>query len=116
LNKIINFIFYVILNVILVLLINMLTIDSEANLNSRIGALLLSFFLPYFILYHTDHMTPTERLFKFGSGYVFNIILMYSIHGIVEGMVIGITSGLLFCLLFSLAMLFYGAVFLKKES
>ena len=70
-NLIINATFLLALNLILMMIIGYLTKDSEANINSRIGAFLLSFFIPFFIVYKTQRMSNIERMIKFGSGYIF---------------------------------------------
>ena len=53
------------LNLILMFIIGYLTLDSDANLNSRIGALLLSFFIPFFITYKTPRMSGIERMLTY---------------------------------------------------
>ncbi len=49
-KKIINGLFLVALNMVLMGIIGYLTLDSSANLNSKFGGLLLSIFLPFFIV------------------------------------------------------------------
>ena len=96
--------FLVILNIVLMTIVGYLTLDSEANFNSRIGGALLSFFIPIFIVYKTKNMSALERMLKFGSGYVVYIILLL----IMVGLPHAFTTWLLPCLILSLATLFYG--------
>ncbi len=58
------------------LIIGFLTLDSNANINSRIGALLLSFFIPFFIVLLTQQMNGLERMLKFGTGFLFYIVFL----------------------------------------
>ena len=112
---IINLVFYILLNLLLMFIIGYLTLFSEANLNSRIGALLLSFFIPFYIVYLTSLMNPTERVLKFGFGYFAYIIMLLSIQGLIPGFQSGIRTGLFLCLIISIGVLFYGNFFLKSE-
>jgi len=110
-NKIINFIFLVSVNIILMLIIGYLTLDSQANLNSRIGAFLLSFFIPVFIIYRTPSMTGIERLLKFGTGLIIYIIIALIFVNIGDT----IKTGLIPCLLFPWGVLYLGKDLLKLE-
>jgi transcriptional regulator with XRE-family HTH domain len=100
----INAIFLIVLNIILMSIIGYLTLDSEANINSRIGAFLLSFFIPFFIVFKTPRMNGIERMLKFGTGLIaYIIIALLSIKYQAT-----ITTGLIPCLLIALGVLFYG--------
>lgn len=112
---IINLFFIVLLNLILMFIIGYLTLDSEANFNSRIGAFLLSFFVPIFIVFSTPLMNKKERVLKFGLGYFSYILMLLSIQGIKQGFQIGIKTGLIFCLLIAIGVLYYGNILIKKE-
>ncbi len=101
---IISGLFLIILNFILMGIFGYLTFDSEANMNSRFGGLLLSFFIPIFIVSNTPKMAGAERLLKFGTGFIFYIILVLANHGFPVGFV----TGLFICLIISLSILFYG--------
>ena len=103
-NFITNYLFLIILNLILMLIFGFLTIDSEANYNSRFGALLLSYFIPLFIVKQTPKMSGIERMLKFGTGFIFYILLIQFMHGIA----VGLRTGLFICLTICLAFLFYG--------
>jgi transcriptional regulator with XRE-family HTH domain len=103
-NIFINSIFLIVLNIILMSIIGYLTLDSEANMNSRIGAFLLSFFIPFFIVYKTPHMNGIERMLKFGTGLIAYIII--ALLSIKFPATIG--TGLIPCLLIALGVLFYG--------
>jgi hypothetical protein len=97
------------------LVIGYLTLDSEANFNSRLGGLLLSFFIPIFIVTLTKKMNPSERVLKFGTGYIFYILFLLSVRGFKLGFQLGWKSGLFICLLISVGVLFYGNSFIFKE-
>jgi transcriptional regulator with XRE-family HTH domain len=108
---IINAAFLLALNIILMLIFGYLTLDSEANLNSRMGAFLLSFFIPIFIVFKTPQMNRIERMLKFGFGFISYIIITLFIQ-----YKVAIMSGLVPCLLFALAVLFYGNELLKPTT
>ena len=111
-----NICFYLLLNIILMFVIGFLTLDSEANLNSRIGAFLLSIFIPFYIVYITKSMNPIERVLKFGSGYFSYIIMLLFARGLILGFQIGfMRTGLFQCLIISIGVLFYGNYLLKEE-
>ena len=111
-----NICFYLLLNIILMFVIGFLTLDSEANLNSRIGAFLLSIFIPFYIVYITKSMNPIERVLKFGSGYFSYIIMLLFARGLILGIQIGfMRTGLFQCLIISIGVLFYGNYLLKEE-
>jgi uncharacterized membrane-anchored protein YitT (DUF2179 family) len=103
-TTIVKVISFIVVNITLMAIFNYLTIDSFANMNSRIGSIILSFFLPFFIVYVTRKMPALERLVKFGTGFVLDIILITIIAGFPEG----ITSGLIPCLTIALGVLYYG--------
>jgi transcriptional regulator with XRE-family HTH domain len=109
-SMIINGFFLFILNIILMCIIGFLALDSDANLNSKIGAYLLSFFIPYFITSKTQTMSGIERMLKFGSGFILYIIISIAIMGNPKS----IFTTLVPCLLLSLAVLYYGNVLIKK--
>lgn len=67
-TTIISVITFITLNLVIMSIFGFLTIDSWATINSRVGAFILSFFLPFFIVYKTKEMTDLERLLKFGTG------------------------------------------------
>ncbi|MFD0990976.1 helix-turn-helix domain-containing protein [Mariniflexile jejuense] len=112
-SLIVNGIFLVLLNLFLMLIIGFLTLDSNANINSRIGALLLSFFIPFFIVLLTQKMNAFERMLKFGTGFLVYIILLLVVQGFREGFGIGFRTGLFLCLIISVGVLYYGKVILK---
>ena len=103
-SVIVNGFFLVVLNLVLMSVIGYLTLDSEANFNSRIGASLLSFFIPVFIVLKTKNMSGLERLLKFGSGFIAYIILSLIMIGFPQGFL----SWLLPCLVIALGTLYYG--------
>lgn len=112
---IINSVFLVLLNLLLMSIIGFLTLDSNANINSRIGALLLSFFIPLFIVFLTQRMNPLERMLKFGTGFLIYIGLLIIVQGFKEGLGIGIRTGLYLCLILSVGVLYYGKTLLRLK-
>lgn len=100
----IDYFFLLIINFALMGIIGWMTLDSEANVNTRFAGLLLSFFIPIFIVFMTKSMNKNERLLKFGSGFFLYIISSVIIVGVPTAFV----TGLLVCLLISLLTLFYG--------
>lgn len=103
-ERLANWVFIVILNLLMMGVVGFLTLDSNANLNSRFGAALLSFLLPFIIVLFTESMSPIERLLKFGSG-----LLIYSLSiQIMHGFPLGLLSGLFPCILITLTILYFG--------
>jgi transcriptional regulator with XRE-family HTH domain len=101
--------FLIPLNIVLMSITGYLTLDSEANLNSRIGAFLLSFFIPFFIVIKTKKMSGIERMFKFGTGFIaYIIIALFSIRFQAT-----ILTGLIPCLIIALGVLYYGKELIK---
>lgn len=112
-NYVFNGLFLMLLNLFLMAIIGFLTLDSNANLNSRIGGLLLSFFIPFFIVLLTQRMNPIERVLKFGIGYLAYIIMLIAVQGLKGGFRVGLSTSLYFCLIISIGVLYYGKTFLK---
>jgi len=104
-----NLVFLIVFNITLMSVFGYLTLDSYAIINSRIGALLLSFFVPFFIVLKTINMRNTERLLKFGTGFIVYFILILFSIGIPRGFV----STLIPCIFLNLAVLFYGKELFK---
>lgn len=109
----VNGLFLILLNLLLILIIGFMTLDSNANLNSRIGAILLSFLIPFFIVLFTQKMNGLERMLKFGTGFIFYIVYLFSVQGVQEGLVVGLQTGLFLCLISSIGILYYGKAVLK---
>jgi transcriptional regulator with XRE-family HTH domain len=109
---IINYFFLALINLTLMVIIGWTTLDSEANVNSKFAGFLLSFFIPIFIVLMTNNMSKTERLLKFGSGFLLYIILSI----IIVGFPGAIISGLLPCLSICLLTLFYGDKILSYKN
>lgn len=107
-----QYFFLIIINLILMTIIGWMTLDSEANLNSRFAGFLLSFFIPIFIVFITPKTTKTERLLKFGTGFLSYIILSIATVGFPTAFV----TGLLPCLSISLVTLFYGEIIFNKKN
>jgi transcriptional regulator with XRE-family HTH domain len=109
---IINYFFLAIINFILIGIIGWTTLASDASINSKFAGFLLSFFIPFFIVFVTNKMSKTERLLKFGSGFLLYIILSI----IIVGFPIAFISGLLPCLCVCLLTLFYGDKILNHKN
>ncbi len=109
-TKITNGLFLLVLNLILMGIIGYLTLDISANLNSKFGGFLLSFFLPFFIVIFTKKMNGMERILKFGLGYISYFILVMIMHGFP----LGFGTGLFPCLLISLTVLYFGKGLIKN--
>ena len=103
-KMVIDGLFLVILNLALMGIFGYLTLDSEANLNSKFGGLLLSIFLPLVLVWKTQYMSGTERILKFGTGFIFYIVLVT----INLGFPTGFKTGLFVCLAIALAIFYYG--------
>ena len=112
-SLVVNEVFLILLNLLLMLILGFLTLDSNANINSRIGALLLSFFIPFFIVFLTQKMNALERMLKFGTGFLGYIILLLIVQGFPEGFSAGLRTGLFICLIISVGILYYGTIILK---
>lgn len=109
---IVNGFFLVVLNIVLMCIIGYLTLDSDANSNSRIGAYLLSFFIPVFIAFKTKTMSGLERMLKFGSGFIVYIVLAL----IMVPYQATLTTGLIPCLVIALGTLYYGKEILERPN
>lgn len=101
---IINWVFLLALNLLQMSIVGFMTLDSYANINSKIGGYLLSFFIPYFIATRTRWMSNTERLVKFGIGYFTYVILVLINIPFPQVFLTGIGP----CLMISMAVLYYG--------
>lgn len=106
-----NYFFLVIINLALMSIIGLMTLDSFATWTSRFAGLLLSFFIPIFIVFKTSTMSRNERVLKFGSGFLFHIIFSIIMVGFPKAFV----SGLLICLAICLLTLYYGDLVMKKD-
>lgn len=109
---IINYFFLALINLTFMVIIGWTTLASEANVNSKFAGFLLSFFIPIFIVLMTSNMSKTERLLKFGSGFLLYIILTIIFVGFPGAFV----SVLLPCLSICLLTLFYGDKILSYKN
>ncbi|MEZ4906889.1 MAG: helix-turn-helix transcriptional regulator [Saprospiraceae bacterium] len=103
-DRVFNYLFLIVINFIIIGIIGWMTIDSEANLNSRFAGFLLSFFIPFFIVFFTQNMDSTVRLFKFGIGCLLYVITTI----IIVGFPYAFVSGLIPCLTICIFTLYYG--------
>ena len=59
---------YIVVNVLIVLVLGYLTIDSQANGNSRLAAIIISVLLPYTVFRSTEEWSRKRRFFIYGTG------------------------------------------------
>ena len=109
--KSINVVFIILLNITIAFIIIYLTAYDNANIYTRIGALLLCILYPYFIVSQTSTSTGTSRLIKFGAGLISLLIfLLFQVK--IET---ALFSGAIPFSLIGLCILFYGnSIHLKK--
>ncbi|PCJ26995.1 MAG: hypothetical protein COA97_04690 [Flavobacteriales bacterium] len=107
---IINGFFLIILNFVIITIFGFLIVNHEATYVSRIGGLLLGFFIPVFIVLRTQKMTRVERMLKFGFGFIIYVI----ISSFKVKFPVLIMSGELPTLLIFLGTLYYGKAFFNK--
>jgi transcriptional regulator with XRE-family HTH domain len=103
--------FLLILNFVLMGIFGYLTLDFNANLNSKFAAVLLSFLIPIFIVYQTKDMKNLERMLKYGMGFLIYFVLVMVLHGFA----IGFGSFLFPCFAIALTTLYYGKKLLRKS-
>ena len=110
-QKLINVVFIILLNITIAFIIIYLTAYDNANIYTRIGALLLCILYPYFIVSQTSTSTGTSRLIKFGAGLISLLIfLLFQVK--IET---ALFSGAIPFSLIGLCILFYGnSIHLKK--
>jgi len=96
------------INILVVALLGLLTLDSFANGNSRFAAFLLSLLLPYLIVRHTMTLSGRERLLQYGTGSFFYLLLLLPIR--IEGW----QTGLIPCLAIYLLALYFGRDWIQK--
>ncbi len=109
--KSINILFIVIINILIITIFGFLTIDLNSNMNSKVAAIVLSFFLTFFIVYKTQKISKLNRLLKFGIGLFFYTILISTKVSFPSLLM----TGLLPSLLIVLGTLFYGDELLNKK-
>lgn len=104
--------FLIIYNLIIIAIFVYLTINPEANINSRFGGFLLSFFLPFFIVYMTQKMNKIERFIKFGFGPIIFLILLLLSKGFAQGFILGFLP----CIIIYSSVLYFGEEIITKRS
>ncbi len=110
-QKIINTLFIILLNITIAGIIIYLTVYDGANTYTRIGAFCLCILLPYFIVSLTRSATSAVRLVKFGTGFILLIIFLLFQVSIATA----VFSGAIPFSLIGLSILFYGnSIQLKK--
>jgi transcriptional regulator with XRE-family HTH domain len=105
----VNGLFLLVVNIIEMTIFGFLTLESDANLNSRLGALLLAVLLPLFIVLKTKEMGGIERMMKFGAGLIVYFILVL----LKPGFHAGLGTFLFPVIIIFLAILFYGRILNK---
>ena len=114
-SKVVNMVFLILLNLLLMVIIGYMTLFQGATINSKVGGLLLSFFIPIYIVHLTPKMNPLERLLKFGTGYITYIIMVFVVMGFHKGFESGYHSGLFLCVIVSVGVLYYGGYLIKRN-
>jgi transcriptional regulator with XRE-family HTH domain len=114
-KMVMDILLFSIINLILMFIAGFFTIDSLATFYSRIAGILLSFFIPYFIVSRTLSLKPINRLFRFVTGYVLYVILLFISQGFENGFFIGFGKGLFFSIIISVFTLYYGDYLFKKN-
>ncbi|MEM6299746.1 MAG: helix-turn-helix transcriptional regulator [Bacteroidota bacterium] len=109
-KRLVEGVFLIILNLIWMAILGFLTLDSEANTNSALGAQLLAVFAPLCVVFWTKNMDKLERLFKFGSGCLLYFILVI----VIQDFALGFTTGLFSCLLICVSVLYHGENLIKQ--
>ncbi len=99
-----GYLFLIPLNIVLMIVPGYLCLHLDATTNSRVGAVLLGFFIPWFVVSKTRQTAATLRLLKYGAGYMAYIVIAL----IQIGFIRSIGTFLLPVLLLSLAVLYYG--------
>lgn len=112
---IINGLFLILFNLLFMLTISFLVMDSKANLNSRFGAILLSFFIPMFIVFLTPKTRDIERVLKYGVGLVIAIPTLFFAQGLLDGFYAGTSTGLYVCTIISIGSLYYGRALFRVK-
>src|SRR5690606_9803538 len=98
------------LNLVLMTIFGFLTLDSNANINSKIAAILLSLFIPYFIVIQTPLLSGLQRVFRFGTGLISYLILVAVKNNFPQDLLLGFYPSLLLVI----CILYYGNVIIKS--
>lgn len=107
-----NGLFVGVLNLAMMAIFGFLTLDTAANMNSRVGAYFLSIFMPLLVVAFTQHLPPTKRVLLFGGGFFGYILLAIVMVGFPEAFV----KGLIPSLTIALTVLYYGNGLLNYPS
>ena len=91
--------------------IGFLTLEVDANFNSKFGAVLLGFFISYFIVTKTSDLSGAMRLFKYGTGLVAYIILASVKHHFPPHLLLGFYPSIAIFL----SVLFYGKYLISSK-
>lgn len=110
-NKVITTLFLFVLNLTLIAITGYLTLDINANANSRFGGLLLSIAIPYIVVGFTQNLNGAVRLLKFGLGYFAYFIFILASNGLK----VGLLTFLFPCLFLSIATLYFGNYLMIKK-
>lgn len=107
----INYFFLAILNVLIMCVIGFLTLDVSATFNSNFGAVLLGFFIAYFIVTKTPKLTGALRLLKYGTGLMAYLIVATSTHYFPPDLLLGFYPSIAIFL----SVLFYGKYLIASK-
>ncbi len=105
-------VFLIALNISMMALFGFLTLDTSANWNSRLGALLLSVFIPIVIVFYTKGMNGLTRVLKFGTGMTIYMVMALILLTFPEP--IALMKVLVPSIIIYLAILYYGNTILAR--
>ncbi|WP_162427391.1 helix-turn-helix domain-containing protein [Pontibacter pudoricolor] len=111
-SLILNGIFLIVLNFAMMSAFGYLTLDTDANMNSRVGAYLLSVCMPLLVVAKTQHMDEAKRVLYYGGGFFVYMVFATLIIGFPKAFV----SGLVPSLTIAVAFLYYGKRLLSFNS
>jgi transcriptional regulator with XRE-family HTH domain len=110
-SSIIHGIFLLLVNIIIMLIFGLQTLDQSANINNRFGAVILSFFLGYFIVTKTSHISGSKRIILYGSGMISYLLLVALKHHFPTELLLGFYPSILLYL----SVLFYGDELFQRK-
>lgn len=116
-NLFITIFFLVILNIFLALLVGYTNLRALTTTAGNLAGLLLSFFIPHFIVLSTKKMNGAERLLKFGIGYFLYfisimVLIFFKTNPWIAFLDL-IRNGFFICLILAMCILYYGNLLLN---
>lgn len=103
----------ILINMVVILIFACLTFPTEATETSKIGAIILSPFLYFFILFLTQKLSREKRLMQYGLGILYYFILRIILNGFEPEWALAFTSGMAYCLLSAILVTYYGDHLIK---